>query len=93
MKTPIKQLIEQIDNTIDNNNMIGSIIYPTVESALLEIKQRAEKLLDQEKLITAQNRRFMIDFVKWITENYSFTELIIPYEVVDEFEKQKNINL
>lgn len=93
MKTSIQQLIHQIDNMVDINNMVGSAIYPTVESALLEIKQKAEEISDSEKLITTQNRRFMIDFVKWITENYIFTELIIPYEVVDEFERQKNIKL
>jgi hypothetical protein len=40
-------------------------------------------------LRTPNKRREMIDFVKWITENYEFVHLIIPYEVVDAYEQSK----
>ena len=49
MKTSLEELIEHIDNAIDNNNMVGSIIYPDVNSALLDIKRKAELLLYSEK--------------------------------------------
>ena len=89
MKTPIEQLLSHIDNAIDNNGMVGSIIYPTVESALLNIRDKVEMINSLEKLKTTPERMYLIDFVKWIAENYEFKELIIPYEVVDKWEESK----
>lgn len=89
MKTPIEQLLKHIDDAIDNNGMVGSIIYPTVESALLNIRDKVEMINNLEKLRTSPERRYMIDFVKWITENYEFKELVNTYEVVDKWEESK----
>ena len=52
MKTPIEEMINRINDAIDNNGMVGSIIYPTVETALLQLKQHAEKLLILERQLT-----------------------------------------
>lgn len=49
MKNPIEQLINHIDDAIDNNNMVGTMIYPNVESALLALKEKAEKLFYIQK--------------------------------------------
>jgi hypothetical protein len=89
MKTSLEELIEHIDNAIDNNNMVGSIIYPDVNTALLDIKRKAEELMQVDKIFTDYYRSEKIKFVRWITENYEFVELIIPYEVVDAYEESK----
>ena len=52
MKTPIEEMINRINDAIDNNGMVGSIIYPTVETALLQLKQHAEKLLVLERQLS-----------------------------------------
>jgi len=89
MKTAIETLIEHIDNAIDNNNMAGSIVYPDVNTALLDIRNEAESLMKVDGIFTDYYRREKINFVRWITENYEFKELIVPYEVVDAYEKSK----
>ena len=52
MKTPLEEIIKRINDAIDNNVMVGSIIYPTVEIAFLELKQHAEKLLILERQLS-----------------------------------------
>lgn len=52
-------------------------------------EQRQENRTNIEKLRTSPERRYMIDFVKWITENYEFKDIVIPYEVVDKWEESK----
>ena len=50
MKTALEELIEHIDNPIDKKKMVGSIIYPDVNTALLDIKNKAKLLLSYEKI-------------------------------------------
>ena len=86
-----KKMVDEINVNV----LLGIDLASTWGNYWEEVKKEIENFKDFDtksfdlNLRTSNKRRKMINFVKWITENYEFKEMIIPYEVVDEYESRK----